>query len=179
MRSVPLATFARGPARRDPGGPRRDRRRSLRRADDAAPAGREIEVLLRIPTNDPALRGGRAGWRTVIDIIRRLPSTPDPCATLQAWRRTGFAPEKAPIPLDVLVNPAARAAEGKLAVAARRMGRLGVSAGAARRFTGKGMFAGVGSTCSSGAGAHSARRPRRAPRARPARAARPRPGAPA
>ncbi len=140
------------------------------RADDAAPAGREIEVLLidlllafapaydpirpaldmflaeleRIPTNDPALRGGRAGWRTEIDIIRRLPSTPDPCATLQAWRRTGFAPAKAPIPLDVLVNPAARAAEGKLAVAARRMGQLGVSAGAARRFTGKGMFARVG-----------------------------------
>lgn len=140
------------------------------RADDAAPAGREIEVLLidlllafapaydpirpaldtflaeleRIPTNDPALRGGRAGGRTEIDIIRRLPSTPDPCATLQAWRRTGFAPAKAPIPLDVLVNPAAQAAEGKLAVAARRMGQLGVGAGTARRFTGKGMFAGVG-----------------------------------
>jgi len=140
------------------------------RADDAAPAGRELEVLLidlllafapaydpirpaldtflaeleRIPTNDPALRGGRAGWRTEIDIIRRLPSTPDPCAALQAWQRTGFAAAKAPIPVDVLVNPAAQAAEGKLAVAFRRMAQLGVSAGAARRFTGKRVFAGVG-----------------------------------
>jgi hypothetical protein len=140
------------------------------RADDAAPEGREIDVLLtdillafapaydpvrpaldtflaeieRIPTSDPALRGGRAGWRTEIDIIHRLPSTPDPCAALQAWQRTGFAPSAAPIPLDALVNPAAQAAEGKVAIAARRMRRLGVSAGAARRFTGKGMFRGVG-----------------------------------
>lgn len=139
------------------------------RADDAAPNGREIEVLLmdlllafapaydpirpaldrflaeleRIPTNDPALKGGRAGWRTEIDIIRRLPSTPDPCAALQAWQRTGFAASKAPIPLDVLTNPAAEAAEGKIAVAARRMRRLGMRAGAARRFTGKGIFRGV------------------------------------
>jgi hypothetical protein len=139
------------------------------RADDAAPEGRELEVLLtdlllafapaydpirpaldtflaeleRIPTNDPALKGGRAGWRTEIDIIRRLPSTPDPCAALQAWQRNGFAASKAPIPLDVLINPAARAAEGKIAVAARRMRRLGVSAGAAQRFTGKAMFRGV------------------------------------
>jgi hypothetical protein len=139
------------------------------RADDAAPEGRELDVLLtdlllafapgydpirpaldaflaqleQIPTNDPALKGGRAGWRTEIDIIRRLPSTPDPCAALQAWQRTGFAESKAPIPIDVLINPAAQAAEGKIAVAARRMRQLGVSAGAARRFTGKGMFRGV------------------------------------
>jgi hypothetical protein len=44
----------------------------------------------------------------------------------------------------VLVNPAAQVAEAKLAVAARPMGQLGVGAGAARRFTGKGMFGGVG-----------------------------------
>jgi hypothetical protein len=140
------------------------------RADDAAPAGREIDVLLvdlllalapaydpvrapldtflaeleRIPTNDPILRGGRAGWRTEIDIIRRLPSTPDPCAALQAWQRTGFAPSAAPIPIDALISPAALAAEGKLAKAARRMAQLGVRAATSRRFTGKGMFVGVG-----------------------------------
>lgn len=139
------------------------------RADDAAPDSRELDVLLTdvllalapaydpirpaldaflaqieaVPTNDPALRGGRAGWRTEIDIIRRLPSTPDPCAALQAWQRTGFAPSSAPIPLDVLTNAAALAAEGKLAVAARRMRQLGVSAGAARRFTRRAMFRGV------------------------------------
>jgi hypothetical protein len=139
------------------------------RADHAAPPGRELDVLLtdlllafapaydpirpaldtflaeieQIPTNDPALKGGRAGWRTEIDIIRRLPSTADPCATLQAWQRTGFAESKAPFPIDVLLTPAAEAAEGKIAVAARRMRQLGVSAGAARRFTGKGMFRGV------------------------------------
>jgi hypothetical protein len=139
------------------------------RAEDAAPADRALEVLLvsillalapaydpirapldtflaeleRIPTSDPALRGGRAAWRTEIDLIRRLPSTPDPCAALQAWRRTGFAPGAAPIPADAVISPAALAAEGKLAVAARRMRELGVSAGAARRFTGKGVLRGV------------------------------------
>ena len=128
----------------------------------------------------PRSAGGRAGWRTEIDIIRRLPSTPDPCATLQAWRRTGFAPAKAPIPLDVLVNPAARAAEGKLAVAApadgaarRERGRRAAlhRQGHVRRRRGRPALA---APC-----ARSARRPRRAPRARPARAARRRPGAPA
>lgn len=139
-------------------------------ADDAAPGGREIEVLLvdillafapaydpvrpaldtflseleRIPTNDPALRGGRAGWRTEVDIIRRLPSTPDPCAALQAWQRTGFAPARAPIPIDAVTNPAAVAAGGKLAVAARRMRQLGAGASAAKRFRGREMFRGVG-----------------------------------
>jgi hypothetical protein len=140
------------------------------RADDAATGLRGIEVLLTdillafapaydsirpaldtflaqleaIPTNDPALRGGRAGWRTEVDIIRRLPSTPDPCAALQAWQRTGFAENRAPIPIDVLTNPAAEASAGKIAVAARRMRQLGVGATAAKRFRGRQMFAGVG-----------------------------------
>jgi hypothetical protein len=140
------------------------------RADDAAPGIRGIEVLLidillafapaydpirpaldtflaqleAIPTNDTALRGGRAGWRTEIDIIRRLPSTPDPCAALQAWQRTGFDEDRAPIPIDVLTNPAAEAAAGKVAAAARRMRQLGVGATAAKRFRGRQMFRGVG-----------------------------------
>jgi hypothetical protein len=139
-------------------------------ADDAAPGGRDIEVLLvdillafapaydpvrpaldtflaeleRIPTNDPALRGGRAGWRTEVDIIRRLPSTPDPCAALQAWQRTGFAPTRAPIAIDAVTNPAALAVAGKVAVAARRMRQLGAGASAAKRFRGREMFRGVG-----------------------------------
>jgi hypothetical protein len=140
------------------------------RADEAATGLRGIEVLLTdillafapaydpirpaldtflaqleaIPTNDPALRGGRAGWRTEVDIIRRLPSTPDPCAALQAWQRTGFAENRAPIPIDVLTNPAAEASAGKIAVAARRMRQLGVGATAAKRFRGRQMFSGVG-----------------------------------
>ena len=115
MRAVPLATLARGPARRDPGDPHRGRPRAGG-AGAVGPAYNPIRPALdtflaeleRIPTNDPALRGGRAGWRTEIDIIRRLPSTPDPCA-----HPAGLAPD-------------------------------GPRAGAARRFTGKGMFAGVG-----------------------------------
>jgi hypothetical protein len=140
------------------------------RADEAATGLRGIEVLLTdillafapaydpirpaldtflaqleaIPTNDPALRGGRAGWRTEVDIIRRLPSTPDPCAALQAWQRTGFAEDRAPIPIDALTNPAAEASAGKIAVAARRMRQLGVGATAAKRFRGREMFRGVG-----------------------------------
>ena len=138
-------------------------------ADDAAPGLRGLEVLLvdillafapaydpirpaldtflaqleTIPTNDRALRGGRAGWRTEVDIIRRLPSTPDPCAALQAWQRTGFAESRAPIPIDVVTNAAAQASAGKIAVAARRMQQLGVGATAATRFRGRQMFEGV------------------------------------
>ena len=64
-----------------------------------------------------ALRSGRAGWRSEIRFIRQLQSSPDPG-------------------LD--------AAEDNITIASRRMQTLGVSAGAARRFTGEGMFRGVG-----------------------------------
>ena len=102
-----------------------------------------LAELERVPTADAALRSGRAGWRSEIDLVRRLPSLPDPCAAVQAWQRVGFAPAAAPLNAGALLNSGLDAAEGKLARAGRRMRRLGVSAGAARRFTGDTLFAGV------------------------------------
>ena len=101
----------------------------------------EIEA---IPTNDRALRSGRAGWRSEIQFIRQLQSSPDPCGSLQAWQRNHFAPSASPVNLDAVTDPGLNAAEDKITIASRRMQTLGVSAGAARRFTGDGMFRGVG-----------------------------------
>ena len=43
-----------------------------------------------------------------------------------------------------MTDPGLNAAEDKITIASRRMQTLGVSTGAARRFTGEGMFRGVG-----------------------------------
>jgi len=43
-----------------------------------------------------------------------------------------------------VTDPGLNAAEDKITIASRRMQTLGVSAGAARRFAGEGMFRGVG-----------------------------------
>ena len=100
----------------------------------------EIE---QIPTADPALRRGRAGWRSEILFIRQLPSTEDPCGALEAWRRATFHLAASPVNLDALNDPGLNAAEDKITGAARRMRALGVGESAARRFTGDGMFKGV------------------------------------
>jgi hypothetical protein len=97
-----------------------------------------------VPTNDRALRSGRAGWRSEIQFIRQLQSSPDPCGSLQAWQRKHFAPSQSPVNLDAVGDEGLNAAEGKIKLAARRMRALGVSDGAAARFTGDGMFRGVG-----------------------------------
>lgn len=102
-----------------------------------------LAELEAIPIADPTLRSGRAAWRSEVDVIRRLPSVPDPCGTLEAWRRAGYAESASPIVVQAVVNPGVIAADGKLARAARRMRALGVRASAARRFTGARMFAGV------------------------------------
>jgi hypothetical protein len=108
-----------------------------------APLDRYLAELERVPTADPALRSGRAGWRSEIDLVRRLPSIVDPCAALQAWQRAGYAPSAAPVNPAAIGNPGLAAADGKLGRAGRRMRELGVSAGAARRFTGATLFRGI------------------------------------
>ena len=102
-----------------------------------------LAELEAIPIADPILRSGRAGWRSEVDLVQRLPSLPDPCGTLQTWQRAGYAASASPIVVAAVVNPGILAAEDKLARTAQRMRALGVSAGAARRFTGDGMFADV------------------------------------
>ena len=90
-----------------------------------------------------ALRSGRAGWRSEIQFIRQLQSSPDPCGSLQAWQRKQFAPSASPVNLDAINDPGLNAAEDKITLAARRMQQLGVSAGTAQRFTGDRIFQGV------------------------------------
>jgi hypothetical protein len=104
---------------------------------------RYLAELERVPTADPVLRSGRAGWRSEIDLLHRLPSIPDPCAALEAWQRAGYAPGAAPVNPAAILNPGLAAADDKLGRAGRRMRELGVSAGAARRFTGATLFAGI------------------------------------
>ena len=72
-----------------------------------------------IPTNDRALRSGRAGWRSEIQFIRQLQSSPDPCGSLQAWQRKQFAPSASPVNLDAINDPGLNAAEDKITLAAR------------------------------------------------------------
>jgi len=102
-----------------------------------------LAELEQIPTADPALRSGRAGWRSEIQFIRQLQSTDDPCGKLEAWRRAKFDLAASPVNIEAFDDPGLNAAEGKLGAAARRMQALGVSAGAAHRFTGDGVFKGV------------------------------------
>lgn len=102
----------------------------------------EIE---RVPTADPALRTGRADWRASIGALRRFPAEIDVCGTLERWRRANFARAATPLGLgEDLAGALPRTRSAKLARAARRMRQLGVSPGAARRFSGETLFRGIG-----------------------------------
>ena len=93
-----------------------------------------------IPTEDRALRSGRAAWRASVEQIEAAPKLADPCGVLQAWRQAGWTRESAPrIPgLSKAIDEASNdRIERKLVRAERRMRRLGVSRGAARRFRGE------------------------------------------
>ena len=101
--------------------------------------------LERIPTADPALRSGRAAWRTMVASLAAFPAQVDVCTALERWRRTRFAPSATPFGLDEL--PGAFDEEAldspKLVRAARRMQQLGVAPGTARRFTGATLLDGI------------------------------------
>jgi hypothetical protein len=108
-----------------------------------APVQQLVAELERVPTADVALRRGRAAWRVQAEFLTRLPAVPDMCVALDAWRRAGYAPRAAPIDLAALAG-LGDTAEAKLAACAARMRELGVSAGAARRFTGTNFLDGIG-----------------------------------
>lgn len=101
-----------------------------------------------IGTKDPALLAGRDGWHEIADYIGSLPHLDDPCGALRAWAHSGFAPDKAPpLSLDqarkVLGEDTSDEVDRKLARAAKRMRKLGVSRGDVKRFTGDTLFIGV------------------------------------
>ena len=105
-----------------------------------------VSDLDAIPTEDRALRSGRAAWRASVEAIETVPKLADPCGVLQAWRRAGWTRESAPKTpgLSKALDEASNdRIERKLARAERRLRRLGVSRGAARRFRGETLFSGV------------------------------------
>ncbi len=102
--------------------------------------------LDRIPTADPALRSGRAAWRSSVSLYTRVRPLPaDLCSQLARWRKAGYAAAARP---DLQPREVRRILEGsgtvdaKLQLAAVRMVALGVTEGQARRFAGDTLFAG-------------------------------------
>jgi hypothetical protein len=115
-----------------------------------APVAGELRTfqaeLDRVPTADPALRSGRAAWRSSVALyaqVRPLPA--DVCARLRAWRTAGYAAAGRP---DLQPPGVRRILDGtgivdvKLRLAAARMVALGTSEGQARRFAGDTLFDG-------------------------------------
>lgn len=114
--------------------------------DPAMPALRQIVAdLSAIPTEDAALRSGRAAWRRSVEMFESIPRVADPCGTLEAWKRKRWRRDAAPkISFrqfeELIDGPSARRVERKLRRAAQRMRQLGVSRGAAERFRGETLF---------------------------------------
>lgn len=102
-----------------------------------------VAALDRVPTEDRALRSGRAAWRVSLPAMRGLASIPpDACARLLAWAAGGYRglplPELQVTDLDEVnpdeENPAG--GDAKVVVAAQRMRALGQGPRRAERFTG-------------------------------------------
>ena len=115
-----------------------------------APVAQQLQTfqaeLDRIPTADPALRSGRAAWRSSVALYVRVKPLPaDLCSRLSRWRRAGYAVAARP---DLQPREVRRILEGsgsvdaKLQLAAARMVALGVTEGQARRFAGDTLFDG-------------------------------------
>ena len=96
-----------------------------------------------VPTRDPALRSGRAGWRATVAVMEAVPELEGPCEHLERWAASGYAADQAP-PLPLAgMRAFLRDADGGLASADRKVGRavrrlrrLGVPRRRARHFGG-------------------------------------------
>jgi hypothetical protein len=106
---------------------------------------RFVADLEAIPTRDPALRSGRAAWRESVAALGRLPAFDQPCAALERWAKAGWSPAaRPPVPVAEIERLDSDRLDERfdrgVARAARRLRRLGISAGAAKRFTGETLF---------------------------------------
>lgn len=117
-------------------------------ADVFLPIGRQLVADLdAVPTRDRALIAGRVAWRRIVAELERFPAIDRPCERLDEWRASGWDPAKAPPALDDALDAVqgdADATADGLQIAARRLRLLGVSPGAALRFTGEGFFEALG-----------------------------------
>ncbi len=114
-------------------------------ADTFLPIGRRLVADLdAVPTRDTALTAGRAAWRKGVATFERIPGLDRPCERLDEWRASGWDPAKAPPALpDVLglfEDEDEAGTERGLTIAVRRLRQLGVSRGAAARFSGERLF---------------------------------------
>ncbi len=117
-------------------------------ADTFVPVGQRLVADLdAVPTRDAALIAGREAWRDIVALFERIPALDRPCERLDEWRRSGWDPAKAPPPLDDVLElfegDGSEGIEQALTRAVRRLRRLGVSTGAAERFSGERFFDGL------------------------------------
>ncbi len=115
----------------------------------AAPLRTFAAELDAIATADPALRSGRATWRSdALALAQARPLPRKVCATLRRWRLKGYRdadrPHLQPAAVRRALTKDGSRAERRLRRAAARMVQLGVTRGQARRFTGDTLFDGVG-----------------------------------
>lgn len=109
--------------------------------DVIVPVGRHLVADLdAVPTRDPALIAGRDAWRELIALFEAYPVVTRPCHALDAWRDSGFAPALAPpdqtsalARLDALDET--ETFSRRVGRAQRRLRMLGVTRGAAARFS--------------------------------------------
>jgi hypothetical protein len=100
-----------------------------------------------IPTRDPILKSGRAGWRVTVQYFDRFPRIEAPCDQLEKWANSGWRASARPEfdfeAFERLVDGEGTGVDlagRKIERAARRMRQLGVSKGDAKRFTGETLF---------------------------------------
>lgn len=107
------------------------------------PMQQMVRDLDAIPTSDIALRRGRAAWRKSAALFAALPRLDDPCAQLEAWAdakwREAAAPKVTVADFERFTQAGA-SLERKFKGAVKRLRTLGISRGAAERFTGEKVF---------------------------------------
>ncbi len=100
-----------------------------------------VAELNAIATEDPALRSGRAAWRSLATLIVREPVPAGACALLSAWRHAGQPRDALPAIPGLTLEQAELIVESdvvfkrKMDEGARRLRALGVSPQPARRFS--------------------------------------------
>jgi hypothetical protein len=104
--------------------------------------GEFVAALGQVDTSNAALQAGVIGWADYLDVLRSLPSIPDPCATLRSWAQADWSADQSPVDLEAYRDLDRRAGtdERAIAVAARYLARVGVFPGAVIRFTPEGML---------------------------------------
>lgn len=111
-------------------------------APNDAGVGTFVAALGQIQAPNVALARGIAGWSEYLAAIRALPRISDPCATLEAWARTGYKASRAPIDIAAytVIDRRTSADERAIAGAARYLAKVGVFPRTVVEFTPRGLL---------------------------------------